>query len=321
MEDKCSFEPIPVIAVVGPTASGKTRLAVDLAERFGGEVISADSMQVYRYMDIGTAKATAEERRGIPHHMLDFLDPGQPFSVADYVELAGRCAADIVRRGKVPVVAGGTGLYVDSLLRGTVFQPIQTDPSLRLSLQREAEEKGGEALLEQLAQVDPELAAKLHPNNTGRIIRALEVFRLTGVPMSVQQREAVSHPSPYRPCWIGLDFSDRQVLYQRINRRVEQMLRDGLEEEARSLTQRGFGGTAAQAIGYKEFFPCWEGKRTLAEAEEEIKLQSRQYAKRQLTWFRRNKEIQWLYPDVQSYPELLETAAGFVRDQLKLTPL
>lgn len=309
---------IPIIAVVGPTASGKTRLAVDLAKIFCGEIISADSMQIYRYMDIGTAKASEEERQGIPHHMLDFLDPGEPFSVAEYVEMAGRCAADIRTRGGIPVVAGGTGLYVDSLLRNTVFQPIQTDPELRLSLQREADEKGGEYLLKLLSREDPELAAKLHPNNKGRIIRALEVVRLTGIPMSIHQRKAVSHPSPYRPCWIGLDFSDRQVLYQRINDRVEQMLQNGLEEEVRSLNLRGFGMTAAQAIGYKEFFPYWEGKCTLSEAAEEIKRQSRRYAKRQLTWFRRNSDIHWFYPDQEPYLLLLEKAAAYIREELKI---
>lgn len=307
---------IPVVAVVGPTASGKTRLAVDLARRFDGEVISADSMQIYRYMDIGTAKASKEEQRGIPHHMLDFLDPGQPFSVAEYVEMAGNCAMEIAGRGKLPVVAGGTGLYVDSLLSNTVFYPIRTDPELRLSLQREGEMRGGEFLLAQLAQVDPELAAKLHPNNLGRVIRALEVYRLTGIPMSVHQREAKAHPSPYRCCYIGLDFSDRQILYQRVNLRVDQMLTDGLEEEVRSLTRRGFGATAAQAIGYKEFFPYWEGKCTLAETAEKIKLQSRRYAKRQLTWFRRRKETHWLYPDLDDYPTLLEKASAIIREEL-----
>ena len=309
---------IPVIAVVGPTASGKTRLAVDLAKRFHGEVISADSMQVYRYMDIGTAKASKEEQQGIPHYMIDFLDPGQPFSVAEYVEMAGKYAADISKRGKIPIVAGGTGLYIDSFLGNTVFQPIRSDPELRLSLQREADEKGGEYLLQQLALVDPELAAKLHPNNKGRIIRALEVFRLTGIPMSVHQREAVSHPSPYRSCYIGLDFSQRQALYDRIGQRVEQMLRDGLEEEARSLMQKGFGATAAQAIGYKEFFPYWEGKCTLADAAEEIKKQTRHYAKRQLTWFRRRQETHWFYPDLETYPDLLKNAVSAIQNELAL---
>ncbi len=312
------YEKIPVVAVIGPTASGKTRLAVDLARLFDGEVVSADSMQIYRYMDIGTAKVTGEEQKGVPHHMIDFLDPGQPFSVADYVEMAGNCVEDIYKRGKIPILAGGTGLYVDSLLDNTVFQPIRSDPELRLSLQREADENGGEYLLNQLAQIDPETAAKLHPNNKGRIIRALEVFRLTGIPMSVHQKEAVSHPSPYESCYIGLDFSQRQILYERINQRVEQMLKDGLEGEARLLAQKGFGATAAQAIGYKEFLPYWNGERSLAETTEEIKRQTRRYAKRQLTWFRRRQEIHWLYPDLEPYPALLEKASSFIRDKLKI---
>ena len=318
MEHLQNTKKIPVIVVVGPTASGKTKLSVDLAKHFDGEIVSADSMQIYRYMDIGTAKASREEQQGIPHHMIDFLDPGVSFSVAEYVDMAGKLVWQIWQKGKPPVVVGGTGLYVDSLMNGTVFEALESDPKLRLSLQHQAQEKGNVFLLEKLAEVDPELAEKLHPNNLGRIIRALEVYRITGISMSEHQRRSRQHPSPYDGCYLGLNFSDRQKLYERINLRVDQMFSNGLVEEVRQLKKAGFGHTAAQAIGYKEIFSYLNGETSLEEAKELVKLQSRRYAKRQLTWFRRNPEIQWLFPDLESsYNALLTKAIALVQSTLK----
>ena len=310
---------IPVIAVVGPTASGKTRLSVDLAKHFGGEVISADSMQIYRHMNIGTAKVTEEEKQGIPHHMIDILDPGEKFSVAEYVEMVSGIVSDIHTRGKIPVLAGGTGLYVDSLLTATAFEPLESDQSLRDELQREADTNGNEALFAKLQAVDPEIAKTLHPNNVGRVIRAMEVYLLTGIPMSEHQRRSRLQPSPYESCIIGLSYDDRQKLYDRIDLRVDLMVRDGLLEEVKSLAEKGFGQTAAQAIGYKEIMEYFRSEVSLEEAIETVKRQSRRYAKRQLTWFRRNPDINWIFPDLETdYDAVLAKAISIVNKQLLL---
>lgn len=286
---------IPVVAVVGPTASGKTGLAVSIARQFGGEVISADSMQVYRGMDVATAKPSEEEKQGIPHHLMDCLDPGAPFSVADYAALAHKAIADVFARGKLPLLVGGTGLYVGAVLDDLRFTESKSDPALREKWSRFAEEKGGEALLAELQKLDPETAARLHPNDRGRIIRAIEVCCLTGIPMSEQQRRSRGE-SRYRSLKIGLNYRDRQALYDRIDRRVDQMLEQGLLAEAREAIQTD-GPTALQAIGCKEFGSYFAGISTLEEAVESVKRESRRYAKRQLTWFRRDPEIRWFYPD------------------------
>ena len=310
---------IPVIVVVGPTASGKTRLSVDLAKHFGGEVISADSMQIYRYMDIGTAKVTEEEKQGVPHHMIDILDPGEKFSVAEYVDMASRLVCAVHERGNVPVIAGGTGLYVGSLITGTAFEPLESDQLLRDELQKEADTLGNEALFRKLQEADPELAKTLHPNNVGRVIRALEVYRLTGIPMSEHQRRSRLQPAPYDSCIIGLSYDDRQKLYDRIDLRVDLMVKDGLLEEVKSLAEKGFGQTAAQAIGYKEILEYLRGEVSLEEAVETVKRQSRRYAKRQLTWFRRNQDINWIYSDLeQNYDAVLSKAISIVRNRLAL---
>lgn len=310
---------IPVIVVVGPTASGKTRLSVDLAKHFGGEVISADSMQIYRYMDIGTAKVTEEEKQGIPHHMIDILDPGEKFSVAEYVDMSSKLVYTVHERGKVPVIAGGTGLYVDSLITGTAFEPLESDQTLRDELQKEADTLGNEALFQRLQKVDPEIAKTLHPNNVGRVIRALEVCLLTGITMSEHQRRSRLQPAPYDSCIIGLSYDDRQKLYDRIDLRVELMVKEGLIEEVKSLAEKGFGQTAAQAIGYKEILEYLHGEVSLEEAVETVKRQSRRYAKRQLTWFRRNQNIHWIYPDLeQDYDAVLKKAISVVENHLSL---
>lgn len=286
--------PPSVLVIAGPTASGKTALSIALAQRFDGEVVSADSMQIYRGMDVGTAKPTLAERQGIPHHLLDVADPQESFSVARYVELASACVEDILARGKLPILAGGTGLYLDSLLSGRTFAPYPTT-GWREHLQERARREGTQVLLAELAQVDPETAHRLHANDEKRIIRALEVYQETGKPISQHNRETQALPPRYRGCWIGLNFQDRRDLWARIDRRVDQMVADGLLEEVRRLLDRGIDPhcTAMQAIGYKELAQAVATGSGLEEALAEVKLRSRQYAKRQLTWFRRNPQIHW----------------------------
>lgn len=288
--------PPKILVIVGPTASGKTRMAVELAQRHNGEVISADSMQIYRTMDIGTAKPTQEEMGGIPHHMIDVADPEEDFSVARYVEMAARCVDDVLARGKLPIVAGGTGLYIDSLLSGRTFAPFSPDSALRGELERELAEKGGQAMLEALAQVDPEAAQRLHPNDHKRIVRALEVYRSTGKTITQHNRETQTIPPRYNALTIGLAFQDRQAMWRRIDQRVDEMVAAGLEDEVRRLLTSGISPkcTAMQAIGYKEFTQALSGEMTWQEAADVVKLRSRQYAKRQLTWFGRNPNTRWV---------------------------
>ena len=288
--------PPKILVIVGPTASGKTRMAVELAQRHNGEVISADSMQIYRTMDIGTAKPTQEEMGGIPHHMIDVADPEEDFSVARYVEMAAQCVDDVLARGKLPIVAGGTGLYIDSLLSGRTFAPFSPDSALRGELERELAEKGGQAMLEALAQVDPEAAQRLHPNDHKRIIRALEVYRSTGKTITQHNRETQAIPPRYNALTIGLAFQDRQAMWRRIDQRVDEMVAAGLEDEVRRLLTSGISPkcTAMQAIGYKEFTQALSGEMTWQEAADVVKLRSRQYAKRQLTWFGRNPNTRWV---------------------------
>lgn len=288
--------PPKILVIVGPTASGKTRMAVELAQRHNGEVISADSMQIYRTMDIGTAKPTQEEMGGIPHHMIDVADPEEDFSVARYVEMAARCVDDVLARGKLPIVAGGTGLYIDSLLSGRTFAPFSPDSALRGELERELAEKGGQAMLEALAQVDPEAAQRLHPNDHKRIVRALEVYRSTGKTITQHNRETQAIPPRYNALTIGLAFQDRQAMWRRIDQRVDEMVAAGLEDEVRRLLTSGISPkcTAMQAIGYKEFTQALSGEMTWQEATDVVKLRSRQYAKRQLTWFGRNPNTRWV---------------------------
>ncbi len=284
-----------VIVICGPTASGKTALAAALARELGGEVVSADSMQVYRRMDIGTAKPTAEEMGDVPHHMIDVADPEENYSVARYVQEAIPVVDGILARGRVPIVAGGTGLYIDNLIAGRQFAPFPAESGLREELQARARREGLAALAAELAQVDPETAARLHPNDEKRIIRALEVWQATGRTLSQHDRESRAVPPRYAALTIGLDFADRADLRARIDRRVDEMMERGLEEEVRGLLAGGLspGCTAMQAIGYKELAAALAEGRPAAEGAEEIKLRSRQYAKRQLTWFRRNRDVRW----------------------------
>ena len=310
-------EKIPMIAVVGPTASGKTALSIDLALQFDGEIVSADSKQIYRHMTVGTAAPDEEEKRGVPHHLMQFLAPDALFSVAEYVDLAGKCIREINARGKLPVLTGGTGLYVSSLLDNITFFENKSDPALRKELEELAAEKGNEFVLDELRKVDPELAQTLHPNNLGRVIRGIEAYRLTGITMSEQQRLSRQNPSPYDCSVIGLNYRDRQKLYDRIEKRVHVMMEKGLLDEIRQLIAMGYSSTAAQAIGYKEFFDYLEGKGSLEEAIAKVQMESRRYAKRQLTWFRRDERVNWLYiDDYGDYNELKSAAVQLVKNRI-----
>lgn len=299
-----------IVVIVGPTASGKTALSVALAKKLRGEVISADSMQIYRGMDVGTAKVTPEEMDGIPHHMIDVADPAESFSAARFVEMADPILRDILSRGKTAVIAGGTGLYVDALIQGRAFAPCPATGK-REALEAEADLMGMEHMLDRLRQVDPDSAARLHLSDRKRILRALEVYEETGRTITAHNLETQKVPPRYDPVWLGLSFADRAALYRRIDRRVDLMLEHGLLEEIRGLLDRGVPrtATALQAIGYKEFLPVLEGKRTPEEAAEEVKRGSRRYAKRQLTWFRRNEKIHWILQRDPPDPEAVAAEA------------
>ena len=284
----------PLIAVVGPTASGKTAVGIELAKEYNGEVVSADSMQIYKGMDIATAKPDEEEMQGIPHHLISELEPTSSFSVAGYVKLAQQKIEDIAARGKLPILVGGPGLYVSSLIDNINFDNAITDGSVRRKLTEEAERIGNEAMLERLRKVDPEAAEKIPAANLVRIIRALEVYEVTGIPFSKHKELNRMQDSLYNACMIGLTYKDRSVLYDRINRRVDIMLEKGLIEECRAVYVNEKLGTACQAIGYKEFIPYFEGTKPKEECINKIKQYSRNYAKRQLTWFRRDERIRWV---------------------------
>ena len=284
-----------IICIAGPTASGKTALAVEIAKEFNGEVVSCDSMQIYRRMDIGTAKPTEEEKQGIPHHMVDVCEPDEDFSVSRYCEMAAPIVEDITARGKTAVICGGTGLYMDSLIRGNDFAPFPATGQ-REKLEAEADEKGMEFMLEKLRSVDPDAAARLHLSDRKRIIRALEVYCETGETITAHNLRTQAIPPRFLPLWLGLDFDPRQALYDRIDLRVGLMLEQGLIREIQELLDSGIPRkcTAMQAIGYKEFVDALEGRCTLEEAADQVRQSSRRYAKRQLTWFRRNRSIHWL---------------------------
>lgn len=285
----------PTLVIVGPTASGKTALSVELAKRYNGEIISADSMQIYAGLDIATAKPTDAEKQGIPHYLLGFLDNERPFSVADFLTLARAAIAEISARGKLPIIVGGTGLYISSLIDNVRLDETPCDGAVRARLTKEAEDMGREAMLAKLAEVDEETAAQLHPNNITRIIRALEVFEVTGIPLSEQKRRSRAVESPYMPCIIGLDYAEREDLYDRINQRVDKMLADGLVAEATAVYNGRTLSTARQAIGYKELLPYLRGEALLSACVDKIKQETRRYAKRQLTWFRREERINWIF--------------------------
>ena len=298
-----------IICVVGPTASGKTGISIELEKEYDAEILSCDSMQIYRHMDIGTAKPTGEEMQGIPHHMIDVVEPTERFSVSRYVELADPILQDILRRGKRCIIVGGTGLYVDSLIAGRTFAPYP-ETGKRQELEAMAEEKGMEHMRELLRTFDPESAE--HLQDLRRIIRACEVYLETGKTITQHNKETAALPPKYHPIWLGLDFTDRAELYARIDRRVDIMFREGLVEEIQGLLEKGLSPTATglQAIGYKEPLAALRGEMTMETAAEKIKLESRRYAKRQLTWFRRNQDIRWI---MQQEPVSLDAALAQAR--------
>ncbi len=283
------------VAVVGPTASGKTTLAIHLAKKFGGEIISADSMQIYKGMPIASACPTDEEKAQAPHRLVEFLQPNETFSVADYTEKAKREISEVAALNKLPIIAGGTGLYVDSLLENIEFTAQKSNQEIRHQIEEELREKGAKQMLEELAQIDSETAYRLHENDTKRIVRAFEVYRTSGVTLSEQNLISRQNPTPYDTLYIGITYKDREKLYDRINLRVEKMLGQGLVEEAKNFYN--MSATAKQAIGHKEFMPFFSGEISYEEAVENIKRETRRLAKRQLTWFRRNNNINWLYAD------------------------
>lgn len=307
-----------VICVVGPTATGKTKMGVALAKRFGGEVVSVDSMQIYRGMTIGTAAPTAEEMDGVRHHMVAIADPAESWSVARFTEQADLCIGDILRRGKCPVLVGGTGLYLDSILSGRTFAPGHSGGEIRKSLQAELAREGIESLYRQLREIDPETAARLPIRDEKRILRALEVYRETGETLTAHDARTRLRPPKYRACTIGLTFRDRADLYARIDRRVDTMVERGLLREVEALLQTGLPetATALQAIGYKQFLSVYRGDTPVSETVAEVKLRSRQYAKRQLTWLRRKDDIHWLlWEKDPDFPAGLQNATEYLLAQ------
>ena len=311
-------EKIKLVSVVGPTASGKTKLSVALAKTFDGEIVSADSMQIYRGMRIATAKPTEEEKQGIPHHLMDFLPPEESYSVARFVEDAKAAIVDIASHGKLPILAGGTGLYVDSLLGNIEFSAQQRDEAVCRALYVQYEQEGIESLLEALREIDAVTYEKLKSErNPKRVIRAIEYYKTSGQPISSQVAASRQNEPPFEPIKLGLNFLERERLYERINQRVDLMLEEGLEEEARQVLSKDLSFTSVKAIGYKELIPYFEHSATLDECVEKLKRETRRYAKRQLTWFKRDKEIHWLYPDAEpDFETLLEKAVQLIQGSL-----
>ncbi|MBQ8227607.1 MAG: tRNA (adenosine(37)-N6)-dimethylallyltransferase MiaA [Clostridia bacterium] len=308
---------IPIIVVAGPTASGKTSLGIAVCKKFSGEVISADSMQIYKGMNIATAKPTKEETDGIPHHLIDVIDPEERFSVAEFKRLAEEKISDIVSRGKLPVIVGGTGLYIDNLVENIELADSEVDLELREKLTQKAKKEGIEVLIEELKTIDPEYVQGLKEINKKRIIRALELWYTSGITVTEQNRRSRLNGSPYRVCYLCLDAHDREILYNRINIRVDKMVEDGLLQEAEQFRQSK-GITSAQAIGYKELDPYFNGEKTLQKALDSLKQGTRRYAKRQLTWFRRNENAIHLYIDeYESSEALCKTAFDIIENFLK----
>lgn len=302
-----------LIVVAGPTASGKTRLAIDIAKSVNGEIVNADSMQIYKYMNIGSAKPTLEEQSEAKHHLIDFLDPDEEFSVADYTDLAHKVIAEIASRGKVPIMCGGTGLYINSVVNDITFGEIETDYKLREELNELAKQHGSQYLLYILKEFDPVSAQRLHPGNLRRIVRAIEFYRTTGIPISEHQEMTKQKESRYEPLMLCVKW-DREVLYDRINKRVDIMLNDGLLDEVKRLMEMGYTKelNSMKGIGYKEIIDYFEGNMSLEDTVNLIKQSSRRYAKRQLTWFRRDKRIHWLDANEDFLAEGIQLCKEFI---------
>lgn len=308
-------KPIKVVSIAGPTASGKTRLSIELAKIFDGEIVSADSMQIYRDMQIATAKPDESEKCGIPHHMMDFLSPGLTYSVAEYVKNASNCIADIDSRGKLPFIVGGTGLYIDSLLNNISFTEETRNQQLCDELMKFYQDKGIDALLDILREFDPDSAIRLfEQKNVKRIIRAIEIYKTTGVTITEQNRKSKENESPYLAVKIGINYRDRQKLYDRINLRVDMMIEQGLVEEAERILSMPLSFTSVKAIGYKELMPYFEKTKSLEECIDKLKMETRRYAKRQITWFKRDDKINWIYADeYENFDETLNQAVLIVK--------
>jgi len=306
---------IKTVFIVGPTASGKTSLSIELAKKYNGEIISADSMQIYKDIHIASAAPSHEEMSGINHHLLEFLETDFQFSVADYVKLARKKIIEVNKRGKLPIIVGGTGLYINALLDNTEFIESDTDYDLRISLEAKFDSLGGEKMLQLLSEFDPDTANRLHPNNRRRIIRAFEVYSLTGKTISEQNILSHNNKSFMKPIVFGITYDDRQKLYDRINTRVDLMLDNGLLDEAKIAYSRNTNKGGFQAIGHKELFGYIDGALSLNEAIENLKQQTRRYAKRQLTWFRRDQRINWVFPDIN--PDYLSDICSKLNKFLK----
>ena len=305
-----------VLIIVGPTASGKTKLGIEAAKRFNGEIISADSMQIYKYMNIGTAKPNSDEQEGVPHHLIDIMEPNEKFSVAEFKERAEKCIEDILGRGKLPIIVGGTGLYVNALINTFDFMNTNENPEFRQKLEEEAKQFGNEVLYEKLKKIDPEVCNRIHLNDLKRIIRALEIYEVTGKNITENQKNTKEISKKYDYIIVGLN-TDREKLYERINLRVDIMLKEGLLDEVRAIQSRlkdAGKTTSLQAIGYKEIIDFYDGKISLDEAIEKVKKESRNYAKRQLTWFRRNQDIVWLEV-IDSIENKLEIIENLLKEE------
>ncbi|MFV9567536.1 tRNA (adenosine(37)-N6)-dimethylallyltransferase MiaA [Thermoanaerobacter mathranii] len=311
---------IQIVLIVGPTASGKSKLSVDLAKEFNGEIISADSMQIYKYMNVGTAKITKEEMQGIPHYLIDIVDPNKEFSVAEYEKRAKEIIKDIHKRGKLPIIVGGTGLYINSIIYIMHFSDFKGSKKFREKMKELANTYGNQYLYERLKSVDPEAAKKIHPNDIRRTIRALEVYEFTGKPISYYQKMSDMRLNPeYQPIMIGLNFRNRQILYDRINQRVDEMIKNNLVEEVVNLLKIGYNkdSTALQALGYKEIVEYLKGEISLEEAVEKIKKGTRRYAKRQITWFKGYEFIKWFFvDDYKNYEELKKNIIKYLAGKL-----
>ncbi len=305
---------IPLIVVCGPTASGKTGLGIQLAKKYNGEVVSADSMQIYKGMDIATAKPNSRETEGIPHHLISYVQPTASYSVAEYVEEAHKVIKDIYSREKTPILVGGTGLYINSLVNNIEFGKENFDEKIREQLYRKLETAGADSLLAQLAEFDPQSAQRLGTANHRRLVRAIEIYLTTGKTMTQHIAESKLVPTPYNDVRIGLSCNDRENLYNKINLRVDLMLQQGLLQEAEEFRKQSYSNTAVKAIGYKELEPYFTGLITLQEALENLKRETRRYAKRQLTWFRRDEKIHWILTDTMTKQQVLQTAVSVINN-------